>query len=96
LIRQGAKLVETAQDISEELAPELSSSATSLAQNSFFADPVAAPHPVLEALGYDPLHVDTLQRRTGLDAATLQAQLLSLELAGHLARLDDGRFQRLN
>jgi DNA processing protein len=60
LIRQGAKLVETAQDISEELAPELSSSATSLAQNSFFADPVAAPHPVLEALGYDPLHVDTL------------------------------------
>jgi len=41
------------------------------------------------------LHLDALQARTGLDTATLQAQLLELELAGHIARLDDGRFQRL-
>ena len=52
-------------------------------------------HPLLHALGHDPLHLDALQARTGLDTATLQAQLLELELAGHIARLGDGRFQRL-
>ncbi|MGV8294835.1 DprA-like winged helix domain-containing protein, partial [Pseudomonas aeruginosa] len=49
-------------------------------------------HPVLEALGFDPLHLDALQARCGLDTATLQAQLLELELAARVARLDDGCF----
>ena len=57
--------------------------------------PAAPESPLLRALGHDPLHLDALQARTGLDTATLQAQLLELELAGHIARLDDGRFQRL-
>lgn len=50
---------------------------------------------MLEALGFDPLHLDTLQARLTLDTGDLQAQLVELELQGRLARLDDGRYQRL-
>ncbi|HEY9280517.1 MAG TPA: DNA-processing protein DprA [Eoetvoesiella sp.] len=49
---------------------------------------------VLAALGYDPVHLDTLQARTQLDLGTLNSQLLELELNETIARLDDGRFQR--
>jgi DNA processing protein len=51
--------------------------------------------PVLAALGYDAVHLDTLLTRTGLDNPTLGARLLELELTGVIARLDGGRFQRL-
>jgi DNA processing protein len=51
--------------------------------------------PVLAALGHDPVHLDTLLARTGLDSPALGARLLELELTGMVARLDGGRFQRL-
>ncbi len=51
--------------------------------------------PVLAALGHDPVHLDTLLARTGLDSPALGARLLELELAGVIARLDGGRFQRV-
>src|SRR5690606_15635816 len=100
LIRQGAKLVETAQDITDELG---AATRAGRAKASGVATPdeasgpgTAAPEsPLLRALGFDPLHLDALQARTGLDIATLNVQLLELELAGHVARLDGGRFQRL-
>ncbi|CUJ22536.1 DNA-processing protein DprA [Achromobacter xylosoxidans] len=96
LIRQGAKLVETAADITDELGggPQPGTRRPpEPADDPGDADNPA--HPVLEALGFDPLHLDALQARCGLDTATLQAQLLELELAARVARLDDGRFQRL-
>jgi len=96
LIRQGAKLVETAQDIADELAPAGGAPAADAKRAApAQAGPAAPTHPLLNALGHDPLHLDALQARTGLDAATLQAQLLELELAGQVARIDGGRFQRL-
>jgi len=99
LIRQGAKLVETAQDIADELGDATTgpgTGATAPSRTATRPDDAPPPaHPLLDALGYDPLHPDELQARTGLDSATLQAQLLELELQGHVARIDGGRFQRL-
>jgi DNA protecting protein DprA len=96
LIRQGAKLVESAQDVLEEL--RLPAPAAAPAQEQRAPDapaPAEAPEsPLLQALGFDPIGLDALLARTGLDAATLQVQLLELELAGSVARLPGGLFQR--
>jgi DNA processing protein len=46
-------------------------------------------------LGFDPVSLDALVARTGTSAAELQAHLLELELAGHVARLPGGLFQRI-
>ncbi|SAI50888.1 Smf protein [Bordetella ansorpii] len=113
LIRQGAKLVETAQDITDELGstgvapaePPRGRKSRRQPRSDTMSPPAKpasnepaddhAEHPLLRALGFDPLHPDTLQARTGLDTSTLQAQLLELELTGYVARIDGGRFQRL-
>ena len=49
---------------------------------------------VLEAMGYDPLAVDTLVERTGLDAARLTRVLVELELCGRVENRG-GTYQRL-
>ncbi len=96
LIRQGAKLVESAQDVLEELRLPTPAAAPAQAQRVTDAPaPAEAPEsPLLQALGFDPMGLDALLARTGLDAATLQVQLLELELAGSVARLPGGLFQR--
>lgn len=97
LIRQGAKLVESAQDVLEELRwPVAGGSATvadigDVHESASEATPETA---LLQALGFDPVGLDALIGRTGMDAASLQVQLLELELAGHVARLPGGLFQR--
>ncbi|MDR0259385.1 MAG: DNA-protecting protein DprA, partial [Comamonas sp.] len=50
---------------------------------------------LLQALGFDPVDLDSLCSRTGIDIASLQIQLLELELKGQVARLPGGMFQRL-
>lgn len=91
LIRQGAKLVESAQDVLEELRLPVAGAAP--APPAGEAPPLHAD--LLEALGYDPVGLDALVARTGIAAATLQAQLLELELEGHVTRLPGGLFQRM-
>jgi DNA processing protein len=94
LIRQGAKLVESAQDILEDLHIQLPPPDAQIAE--FEADPGPALHAsLLQAMGFDPMGLDALQARTGLDTPTLQAQLLELELAGDVARLPGGLLQRM-
>jgi DNA processing protein len=91
LIRQGAKLVETAQDVLEELPGGMLRANARPVQ----ADLVPAPRDaLLDALGHDPVTLDALVARTGIDAARLQAQLLEHELEGRVARMPGGLFQR--
>jgi DNA processing protein len=99
LIKQGAKLVESAQDILEELRWPLTAhaSASTVASASEGHDNLAGDAPddvLLVALGFDPVGLDALQARCGLDTADLQAQLMGLELDGKVARLPGGLFQR--
>jgi DNA processing protein len=91
LIKQGAKLVESAQDILEELGD------VRPAQSGRKID---AQIPVenaglLAAIGYDPATIDQLGQRTGLDAAQLSAQLLTLEMQGLVEPLAGGVYRRL-
>ena len=92
LIREGAKLVDSAADVLEELRPgalEAHAPAALASEDGPFGD-------LLDALGYDPVGADALALACGLDAGTLSAHLLALELAGKLERLPGGLFQRVN
>jgi DNA processing protein len=90
LIKQGAKLVESAQDVLEEFGIDITHAETVLSADD---TPETA---LLQALGFEPCSLDALQARTGLDTPALQAQLMALELEGHAARLPGGLFQRLS
>ena len=92
LIKQGAKLVESAQDVLEELRwPDATLQPPGKAASD--ADPTDKG--LLAQMGHEPTGLDALQARCGLSTAQLQAQLLELELAGQVARLPGGLFQRL-
>ena len=93
LIKQGAKLVESAQDVLEEL--QLPGSTAPLFTDTDCASTDDSEDDVLDALGFDATGLDALVARTGIDAATLQVRLLELELDGLVARLPGGLFQRI-
>lgn len=92
LIKQGAKLVEEAQDVLEELQLALPAATPGAAEP---APQVGDEDPLLQALGYDPVSLDALVARTGESPATLGARLLELELSGEVARLPGQLFQRI-
>ena len=100
LIRQGAKLVETAQDVLEELQllPPQQSQRWTDTPGPANGNPVSkddAQDALLAHMGYAPVSLDALQARCGLDTASLQAQLFTMELNAQVARLPGGLFQRL-
>jgi DNA processing protein len=94
LIKEGAKLVETAQDVLEELQ-HLPTGL--LMHNSNDQATTASPeHPLLAHMGHVPVSLDALQTRSAWDAPALLGALLTLELEGVVARLPGGLYQRLN
>lgn len=96
LIKQGAKLVEALADILEEL-PSGAAAAASVGGSETAALPPdggEAIDPLLEALGHEPIDLDSMSARTGWSAADLAVRLLELELGGQVARLPGGLYQR--
>ena len=97
LIRQGAALVESADEVADLLlamAPR-PSVPQGASDGAVEVTDGAREDPLLEALGHDPTHLDALQARTGWPAAELLARLLELELEGRVARLPGGLYQQL-
>ncbi len=98
LIRQGAKLVESAQDILEELrwqntdSKNTHSSGVQIAASNL-SDPKLQS--LLENMGHEALSVDQLIVRTGLPVSSVQAALLNLELQGQIETLPGGQIRRL-
>jgi DNA processing protein len=101
LIRQGAKLVESAEDIIEEIAPQITVSP----EGPMGPEGATAPCPeapqansltdrearLLEAIGPYPIHIDELARRCNQDIGSLNAILLQLELKGAVVQ-EPGKF----
>jgi DNA processing protein len=95
LIRQGAKLVETAEDILEELRWD-APSVPKVGASDTAAEASINEEQVLTALGQTPCNLETLAERSGLTPAALLAILLPMELAGRIAPLPGGLYQRLH
>ena len=97
LIKQGAKLVDSAADIVDELPALAHTEALGAIDPTAATEPAPAPRkdPILDALGFDPIGLDALIARTGRSAAELSARLLDLELQGRVARLAGQLFQRV-
>lgn len=106
LIREGAQLVESPQEVLEVLGPlavDLAKALRGELEDTFVASdmPVQASLPIgadynrlWQALGHDPTGMDELGQRSGLTVAELSAMLLSLELEGCVA-VEHGRYCRI-
>lgn len=92
LIKQGAKLVDCAQDILEELGNTFSEVPSS---SNPIPDSLENEHPILIHFGHDIANIDSLVERSGLTPEHVSAMLLELELDGRVASLPGGLYQRI-
>jgi DNA processing protein len=91
LIKSGAKLVESAEDVLAELSGFRASGYASTMK----AMPADADRGLLAYMGHDPVDVDSLCSRAGMSAEQVSSELLRLELDGQVAALPGGLYQRL-
>jgi DNA processing protein len=94
LLKQGAKLVESAQDVLEEIGVPVCNTAKKADTNASIATD-SDYGKILEKMGFDPCPVDIICDRAGLTADKVCAILLRLELEGLVSCLPGGRYQRL-
>ncbi|NND82600.1 MAG: DNA-protecting protein DprA [Gammaproteobacteria bacterium] len=91
LIREGAALVTSAEEVLEELAIPLRNALQDPPQEAA----ICTENPVLKAVGFDSTPVDLIIQHCGLTAAEVSSMLLMLELEGLVALADDGGYVRL-
>ena len=91
LVKQGAKLVESAQDVLEEIG--ILDAGDRAGAHDENLDEEARN--LLDAMGYDPCDIDSLLERSGLTADALYPILLRMELDGRIATLAGGLYQRI-
>ncbi len=91
LIKSGAKLVESADDVLAELGGFRASGFASTTQPADVTESAG----LLQHMGHDPVDIDALCVRAGMSAEQVSSELLRLELAGRVAALPGGLFQRL-
>jgi len=107
LIKNGAKLVESGQDILEELSsliqltlsnhtPDLFSGTQDDGQLANDSTQSEAQTPILKHIGYDPIGLDELVVLTKSPVYDIQSQLILLELSGKVEAMSAGRWRRLN
>ena len=104
LIQQGAKLVETADDILEELQSHLQhlkhglhsdlNTNTSLSQTIAITDLDADYQSLLEVITYSPISIDELIANSNFKAEQISSMLLILELDGFVSNVGSGRYTR--
>ena len=98
LIRQGAKLVETAEHVVEELGAHLAEFSAALTEPASTAEVSEVNDPthqiILEAMGFDPVSPDQIVQQTGLSVAEVSSVLLLLELQRQIAPMPGGLFMR--
>lgn len=92
LIKSGAKLAESAEDVLAELSGFRASGYASTTGGATTTGPGAA---LLACMGHEPVDVDSLCARTGLTADQVTSELLRLELEGCIAALPGGLYERL-
>lgn len=93
LIKQGAKLVETADDVLEELGMASGGPDKTQAPNARL--PAGNAGKLLNAFGHASCDIDTLVAISGIEVDELLALLVELELEGWVSRLADGSYQRV-
>jgi DNA processing protein len=99
LIKQGAKLVESIDDILCEIQPMLlQNNALDVSPNGLLPEraiTASETSTVLASMGFDPIDFDRLMTKTDLTTSALSTMLTVLELDGKVCRLQGGKFQRL-
>ena len=93
LIKAGAKLVESAEDVLAELGGFTPSGFASTTRSA--APAKSEAYGLLQHMGHDPVDVDSLCTRAGLSAEQVSSELLRLELDGRVTSLPGGLYQRL-
>lgn len=94
LIKDGAKLIDNINDILEELSHLIKVQPTAT-KSLVLSEPKENVHPLLIAMGFDPIHPDSLAQKLNMGTADVYADLIELELEGKISLETGGRFQRI-